>query len=365
MLPLCCEVMNDNSDFDDLLAPEDPAASRSHVREDKRNNRRALWVILGGLLVVVVAIAAVVGTYAWNLNRTYTNSVTQVDPFEELEEIEDFVRPEETVTGAMNILLLGSDTRADMDDIQEGGPTGQRSDTLMVAHVSEDRESIQVMSIMRDNWVPIPGRGENKINAALAFGGIPLVIATVEQFIDQRIDHVAIIDFESFKGLTEALGGVTVNNSVPFSAGGHSYGQGTIELDTGEKALAFVRERKSFPDGDYQRVRNQQTYIKGVVNKVMSRETLTSPSRISDMVSTVSPYLTVDEDLTFGALVDLGVSLRNVRGGDITFFTSPTSGTGWAGQQSIVVVNEAEMVNVRQAFKDDTLVEWHEGYSGY
>ena len=72
------------------------------------------------------------------------------------------------------------------------------------------------MSIMRDNWVPIDGHGYNKINAALAFGGVPLMVSTVENFIDTRIDHVAVIDFEGFKGLTDALGGVTVSSPVAF-----------------------------------------------------------------------------------------------------------------------------------------------------
>src|SRR5690606_401872 len=105
------------------------------------------------------------------------------------------------------------------------------------------------MSIMRDNWVNIQGHGEAKINAAVAYGGIPLAVNTVENFIDARIDHVALIDFESFKGLTDAVGGVTVNNTIAFDSinGGHgfSFAQGEITLN-GDEALAFVRERYAF-----------------------------------------------------------------------------------------------------------------------
>ena len=82
-----------------------------------------------------------------------------------------------------------------------------------------------MMSIMRDNWVEIQGHGEAKINAAFSYGGLPLAVNTVENFIGARIDHVALIDFESFKGLTDSLGGVTVHNTVPYTAqnGGGGY----------------------------------------------------------------------------------------------------------------------------------------------
>ena len=73
------------------------------------------------------------------------------------------------------------------------------------------------MSIMRDSWVEIPGRGDNKINAALAIGGVPLTVQTVENLLDTRIDHVAVLNFEGFAAITDVLGGVTVNNERAFT----------------------------------------------------------------------------------------------------------------------------------------------------
>src|SRR5699024_12520784 len=101
---------------------------------------------------------------------------------------------------AVNILLLGSDSRADtskpiLDDL------GNRADSIMVAHIPSDRSGVQIMSIMRDSWVDIPGHGQSKINAAMAYGGVPLMVQTVEGLIDQRIDHIAVIDFNGFKNL--------------------------------------------------------------------------------------------------------------------------------------------------------------------
>src|SRR5690606_3044864 len=121
----------------------------------------------------------------------------------------------------------------------DGDELRGRADTIMVVHVPADHETVQVMSIMRDNWVPIPGRGEAKVNAAMAWGGMPLMVETVESLIDTRIDHVAVIDFESFKGLTEAVGGVTVDNPRSFRAvSGQRFEEGEITL-IGDDALAF------------------------------------------------------------------------------------------------------------------------------
>lgn len=171
------------------------------------------WSLFG---VIVIAVG-ILSVYTLTLANTYNDSVTKIpegDAFPKSSVRPGPVSPK--LAEAQNILLLGSDTRgevgADLDSIR-----GQRSDTIMVVHVPADSSGIQVMSIMRDNWVTIPGYGEHKINAALAFGGVPLTVQTVESLIGVRIDHVAIVDFSGFTMLTNALGGVTVDNAVPFT----------------------------------------------------------------------------------------------------------------------------------------------------
>src|SRR5699024_1109775 len=115
--------------------------------------------------------------------------------------------------------VLGSDSRGEgMDTAENKGEDGERSDTMMLVHVPEDRSGVYVMSIVRDLWVEIPDHGERKVNAALGLGGYPLVTSTVENLVGVNIDHLAVIDFEGFNGLTEALGGVPVCNPNTFSS---------------------------------------------------------------------------------------------------------------------------------------------------
>ena len=193
------------------------------------------------------------------------------------------------------------------------------------------------------------------MNAAMALGGIPLVVQTLEGMFKSRIDHVAVVDFEGFKAMTDALGGVTVNVPQAFTTQGFSFEPGKQQL-SGEEALAFVRERKAFSDGDYQRVENQQLFLKALMSKFLTAETLTNPVRISSLVDTVSPYVSVDKSLDAAAVASLAVGLRDVRASDVVSFTLPTSGIGTSADgQSIVLRDDAAIAKVAEALRSDTL----------
>lgn len=226
---------------------------------------------------------------------------------------------------------------------------------MMWVHIPADRKNIYMMSIMRDTWVQIPGHGEAKMNAAMALGGIPLVVQTLEGMFDTRLDHVAVVDFEGFKAMTDALGGVNVNVPAAFNTKQFSFPAGKQQL-SGEQALAFVRERKAFSDGDYQRVKNQQLFLKALMSKFLTAETLTNPVKISSLVDTVSPYVSVDKSLDAAAVGSLALGLRNVRTADVASFTLPTSGIGTSADgQSIVLRDDAAIVKVGAALRGDTL----------
>lgn len=319
-------------------------------RSKKRPLRTTMLVLLG----VVLAVIAVAAGYAISLAVAFETKTSTIEPaFPDAS-----TRPERTAAaeGAMNILVMGNDARPG-----ESGGGDSRSDTMMLVHLPADRQNVYVMSIMRDTWTEIPGHGEDKINAAIALGGVPLVVQTVETMFDAPIDHVMMLDFEGFKGLTDALGGVTVDNPIAFrseGAEGESFEQGTITLD-GESALKFVRERKAFTDGDYQRVENQQLFIKGIMSELLSTETFTNPLRLSRVVNEISPYLSVDEEFDALTAASLALGMRQVRSDDVVFFTLPNLGVGTAPDgQSIVVKDEEAIGRIAEALDQGSLGEF-------
>ncbi|GGA71389.1 transcriptional regulator [Pseudoclavibacter endophyticus] len=330
---------------------DDDASSPTSEGRRRRNRRRWRTVLIA--LGIVLALIIAGGVYLWNATSGQIETI-------ELD-LPDEGRPDAPETddngkAPINVLLMGTDSRVSESDslLTE---LGSRADTIMVAHIPADRSSVQVMSIMRDSWVEVPGYGENKVNAALAYGGVSLAVQTVEQLIGQRIDHVAIIGFDGFKGLTEAVGGVTVQNEIAFEANGHSFAAGEITL-SGEEALAYVRARYNFPDGDYQRVRNQQAFMKGVLQEVLARDTLSNPATVTQLLTTMTPHMATDAGLDTGRIIELAGDLQHVRSGNVDFFTIPTVGTGMIGDQSVVFVDWTRMEEVRQHFANDTLDEF-------
>lgn len=330
-------------------ATDDMERGRSHRRRGSAGKK-----ILLILLAMVMVLAAVVGGYAWYLGRTFDkNSNTIPD-----EHVFGDRTPPPSDGSAMNILVLGADEP--MDQMDFGRSRGLRSDTIMVAHVPKDRSSIQFMSIPRDSWVDIEGHGKAKINAALSFGGLPLAISTVEDFIGAPINHVAMIDFEGFQLLTDSVGGVDVESPQAFSNSGYDFSEGTNHLD-GESALAFVRERKQFADGDLQRARNQQEFMSSLFDKIVDAETLSNPNKVTGMVRDFAPYMYLDSGLHASAISRYALAMRDVRSEDIDFFTAPIAGTGRSSDgQAYVKVDEDELENIRQAFKDDTVKDYAE-----
>lgn len=345
-----------------LDSQDTPPPSRSHNRQQRKRTGRN--VLIGFAAVVLIA-GLVAGGYVFNLAQTFNSSAGQI----ETAFPDESTRPKKTgsAAGAMNILVMGSDSRTtEAVDNDAVAPSDQRADTLMFVHIPENRKNVFAISLMRDLWVNIPGHGESKINAALALGGVPLMVQTVESLLEQRIDHVASVDFEGFKGLTDALGGVEVDVKVPFAPAsgpmkGHFYPAGINHLN-GDEALAFVRERKSFNDGDYQRVRNQQAFMKAVISKTIAKETLLNPLKVNDMVGAVSPFVSVDSEFDASAIATLALGLRDIRPTDNIMFTLPTDGIGTSSDgQSIVLADKQAISAIAAALTAEDLASYVEG----
>jgi len=309
----------------------------------------------GAAFSIVASAALVVGAGAAAASSFTTQIAQDFDTNREVVETGIDQNTEAFDDGEMNILVLGSDAREDEN------PEDQRSDTMMLVHIPESRDEMYVMSIMRDLWVEIPDVGMSKVNSAQSHGGYPLTIRTVENLTGAEIDHMVVIDFDGFRDLTTALGGVEINNDMAFSSGQVNpsyYPEGTIRLE-GTDALRFVRERKAFTDGDYQRVKNQQKFLTGIASGVLDSATLTDPGKIAGMVHAFTPYLTVDESLDASTLVSYGLSMNQMRASAITSFTIPNDGTGTtAGGASVVWPDEEGLAEMRTAMEQGTMGEF-------
>lgn len=342
---------------------------------DRRGRkRRGRWII-GGTAVLVILALVIAGGYLFFLQRAYDSNVThwpEADPNAEGPGADPVNPPEEDrpeATDATNILLLGSDTGGGSGEDEDlpRVPGGGRSDTMMLVHIPADNDSVQVLSIPRDLWVEIPyDYGMHKVNAGLALGGGEgpwLTRATIEQLLDVRIDHIAAIDLLGFVGLVESMGGVTVESSYPQSFttnDGYTFNPGAQRMDADE-ALSFVRHRRSFPDGDLQRIRNQQAFIRGVINEAASPSTLANPVRVNDMVATISSHLITDEELSATAAASLAWEARGAAD-DIQFATLPNGGSGYSDDGQWIFYQDTEaMADIAQALNDDTLGEYLQG----
>lgn len=296
---------------------------------------------------------SVVAGYFFYLGKTFDDAAQKF----EQDEVFSGGQPVAEDGDPINILLLGSDAR-DEDVDYAADERGNRSDTIMVMHINGDRSGAQVMSIPRDMWVPVEGHGNAKINAAMSFGGLSLATQTISEFIDAPIHHVAILDFQGFQALTDRVGGVDVESEQAFTSRGSTFTKGTNHLN-GEEALNFVRERYSFADGDLQRARNQQAYLKGLVDAIVSADTLSNPNKVSGMVRDFAPYMTVDEKFTASRIAGLGYEMRDVRPGEIQFFSAPISGAATSADgQAILNVDTDAQKRIQEAFANDTVADY-------
>ena len=322
-------------------------------RKDRRGVRRAL-IALGALVLLLFG---TVTSFVGYLGYTVNDNITQEDFLPENRPpvtAPDGQPVPEKGTGT-NFLVIGADTRP--------GDAG-RSDVIVLVHVPEDPSSIQMIHFPRDLWVDIPGRGKNKINAAYAFGREPLLVETMENLLKVRIHHVARTNFDGFKNMTDAVGGVRVYAEE--ASGGTGNGgpvvikEGWNDLN-GEEALGYVRERYTLSEGDISRGRRQLSFIKALLLKATAPETITNPVKIAKFTSAATENLVVDQDLTVGQMRDYALALRNIRSDDVIFATAPFSGFGTSpGGASIDIVDEAGMAELGEALRTDTMDEYND-----
>ncbi len=227
--------------------------------------------------------------------------------------------------GAENILLVGVDKRDDLTRQQQnrlklGREVGQRTDTMMVIHLSEDHRQVTVVSLPRDTWTTIPGQGEHKINSAYQFGGPKLAKQTVEAVTGLRINRYIEVNILGFIDVVDSLGGVTVCTPVPIADQkiALNLAAGTHQLD-GVQALLYARTRAT-ARSDLDRIDRQQQVISALLGRALSAETLSNPAKLASFVNSTLGTVKVDPD---DGLVDLAVQMRDVSLQNVRFVDVP------------------------------------------
>ena len=274
------------------LKPAEPKTGSSKPGSPKppKNNRWTRLRTYQKFLIIffsTIFFLAACGTggfyyYLNSLNRTLSSGTTT--------QIQNVLAPvvaDKTIDAPVTILLLGRDTR---DVETEQG----RADTIMLLHIDPATKSAALLSIPRDTLVDIPGHGQDKINAAYAYGGEELTIKTVSIFLDAVINHYATIDFDGFVKLVDELGGVDVMIDRPIidpktnayiAAGNHHF--------TGEQALSYTRSR-STEFGDIGRIQRQQLIFKELVKQKMDIKYI---SNINSYLNILVDNIRTDMDL--------------------------------------------------------------------
>jgi len=267
---------------------------------------------------------------------------------------------------AVNVLLMGSDSREGQTSKKYGDPdlyTGERSDTAILLHLSADRSFATAVSIPRDTWVMLPeckvngetvGAFEAKFNTAFEIGGPGCTVKLVEQMTGLTVDNFAVIDFEGFKNVVDALGGVEVCLTEPASdpASDLELPAGTSVV-SGEQALSFVRARKTLSDGsDLSRIKRQQAFLSSMIREASSTGLLLNPVKLYSTLDAATSGLTTDPGLAdIDVLRELALSVRSMAPGDIAFLTMP-----WVerGDGENVLVDEASAAPLWKSIASDT-----------
>jgi polyisoprenyl-teichoic acid--peptidoglycan teichoic acid transferase len=263
-----------------------------------------------GILLGITAVVLILGVWIFLGYRAFSNEVAKANA-----RLGPKTRAALTPVGSVlfnsqNTLILGSDSRG------KGSTSGARADSIIIMRTNPHTHLISMLSIPRDLDVPIPGHGNNKINAAFAYGGAPLLIKTINKLTGLKVNHIVLVDFTGFRDLIDTLGGVTVDNptkvisSQPFGGYYWHFAKGEIHLD-GRHALAYSRIRHTTnpADSDITRTQRQQRVMTALSHQLVQPSNIFNLPTIGKAIA--EPLTT---DLTARDFLGLGwVKFRSSR----------------------------------------------------
>ena len=261
--------------------------------------RRILAILAGLVALIVVAAVAVYFSVSSKLTKV------------------DVLTPVAFTSAGTNWLITGSDSRAGLSKSEENqlalghNISGSRSDTILLLHVPANGTRPTLVSLPRDSYVPIPGHGYNKLNAAYAFGGPKLLVRTVQNVTGLPVSHYMGIGFGGLVSVVNDVGGVQICLKAPMKdpKAGLNLKAGCQVLN-GDQALGFVRTRE-FALGDLQREQDQRILIRGILSKMTSPGTLANPFAVIPAANGAASAITIDQGTGLSQLVSVAFALRN------------------------------------------------------
>ncbi|MEP6463970.1 MAG: LCP family protein [Frankiaceae bacterium] len=331
-----------------------PEVDPSPKRRPRSRARRILkWV------AILLSAAILMGSAGLYLGfRHYNGKLSRTD----IRTPQDTRIPPAAADGpAQNFLIVGSDTREAPGTQQFGARKGSvkyvagaRSDTIMLMHIPGGKAKATIISFPRDSWVPIPAftgadgihhsAFHQRINSTFALGGAPLLVAVMQQLSGLRVDHYVQVDFAGFQRIVDAVGGVNlcVKTTRDDKDSGDFLTAGVHKVN-GKQALAFARDRKTFPAQDLARIKDQQYLVSVLLHKVLSAGTLTNPFKVNALVSAVVRSTTVDRDLSVGDMRDFAMRMRRLDPKHVTLLTAPVQGDARIGGADVLLLDDAKL----------------------
>lgn len=315
----------------DRPSEQSPSAAKSRSRGPRKRRRRvrtAAFVVLGLILLVV---GGGIGTYIWASGK-----VAKVGALTDYSG-----RPVQG--GGTNWLIVGSDNRSDLTpaekrDFHAGSAVGRRSDTIMLLHYGSSGPDL--ISIPRDSYVTIPaytdssganhGASKNKINSAYNLGGAQLLVRTVEQATDVRVDHYLEVGFLGVVNVVNGADGVgmCLPSAVHDDYSGADLPAGCQVLN-GEQALALIRSRYSLPDSDISRMANQQQFVGALAHAASRPGVLLNPFVFYPMLGSMLDSIAVDGGTDVWNLMGLAWNSRSIAADKGSIGTVPISDQGY------------------------------------
>ncbi|ADB30309.1 cell envelope-related transcriptional attenuator [Kribbella flavida DSM 17836] len=315
---------------------------RPPVRPKKRGN----WFgrILGLVVLLFLLTLVCVPLYAWG-------RIDKVDAAPAGK------RPADAA--GTTYLMVGSDSREglsteDKRKLGTGSVGGKRTDTIILLHVPESGPPA-LISVPRDSWLSVPGKGKEKVNAAYGNGNPKLLIQTLENYTGLRIDHYVEIGFGGFASIIDSVGGVDVclPKAMKDQKAHINLPAGCQELD-GPKALGYVRSRYADRQGDLGRANRQREVIGLVADKAVSWKTFVNPFRYYSIGTSSADALTVDEEMGPVDLAKFALAMRKVAGGGegVSLTLPIADADARRSGQSVVLLSDSKVKALVQALKE-------------